>query len=364
MPTLTDEQLLSSGAFNEMVRDQADAIAIAKPLVYADYIPVVDAADEEVMAKWTGAAFAADIIADDGEAQVEDGGTVSASSQAIPNFKHGRRFNQAQIERWKRIARRIATGRDRDQYRNWQRRTADELLLGIRQRRNYVAAGVMNDGLVYDRFGVKLTGNWAMPAGLKINSVVTWDTHATATPVTDVHQAQNYRAQQGDGGTFDVGIMSLAAYSHLIQCTQFINMIQGQLGFAVTAGSFAPEDPRMYEFARNILRLKRIILDDSTYTVRNAAGTKVTARYSPIPNVLLTTEAAKGNSSEWDFANATVTESGEIDGIAEQAGPFGFITRPPELNPPQRTYWAVQRGWYRKHNDYACARIVTGAYSS
>jgi hypothetical protein len=364
--TVSDEVLLTGEAFNGVIRAASDRIDRDRPIFWDEIVPTVEAAEEELRAKFTGGAYAADIITDDGEAIVHEGGAVTIPAGSIPNLKHGRHFSQEMIERLSRIEAGNATRSDRDQFFNWRARAADDLVFGIKQRRAYLKACMMTDTIVYNRLGIQIIGTWGMPAAYKVNEVVGWDTHGSATPVTTILTTK--QTVESDSGTvLDGMILSRAAFNHMVQAAEFIARIAGLVQYSVPTGAYSPQDPKMETFALGILGLKEIRIDDAQYKVREKNGVESRHRYVPVPRVCLYSTIAKGNSLYWDFGNAITTESRMLarrgEGVV-QSGPHGFSTIPADLSPPHETLWAVQRGFPRKHDDYCSAVINTGTYTS
>lgn len=366
MATVPDDVLLQPGAFTGIVRAASDKIDRERPIIWDDLVPDVESPEEEAMVKFTGAAFAADIVGDDGEAVVHDGGGVTLVSGDIPNLKHGRHFSQQMIQRLRRLQQGRADRTDRDGFFNWRFRAADDLTFGIKQRRGYLKACMITDSIAYNRLGIKIVGTWGMPAVMKATSTIGWDTHGSATGVTDILTLKR-AASLDNGAVLDGAIASSATWYHLYQQAEFIARIQGVVTFPVQSGSFSPQDPQMETFALRILGLKEIHVDDAQYKVREKDGSITTGRYVPVPRLTLFNIQARKNAAYWAFNNVVTSESIELaaDGKAqEQSGPFGYETRPHDLNPPHRTLWAVQRGFPVKHDDYASAVLNTGTYTS
>jgi len=333
------------------------------------YSPDIPATDREILGEYNTAVRAAEIIADDAEAIVYRGGRIVPRSVAITNIKIGQHLTQEMIEQLDRLERTLGTGADAAELLDWKRRTAGEIALGIRQTRNYMKCGMLRDSFVSNRYGINLNVTFGMPAAQKVTSAVGWDTHATATPVTDVLTTKRAAALKGE--SLNRLTCSTAAFYHMVQCAEFIARIAGVVQYAVPAGAYSPQDPQMERFAIQILGLKEIVLDDATMDREEKDGTVTTVRYLPLTDVLLTSTADDGNAQAWDFANGIVTESrlaargSASDAIGgPQRGPYGFITQPPELNPPQITFWGVQRGFPRKKRKTAGAVISTGSYTS
>jgi hypothetical protein len=111
-------------------------------------------------------------------------------------------------------------------------------------------------------------------------------------------------------------------------------------------------------------------LDDRQYQTEALGGSVGTARYLPVNSVVLSSSGLDGDTSVWDFANGVVTESvvgslgsSVVGGFSAPAtGPVGYVTTPTDLNPPNVTLWAVQRGFPRRHAVAATA-VLNSVYT-
>jgi hypothetical protein len=364
------ELILNSLEFLGMVRAAAEDQNNKRPLLYDTIVPDRPATDNEIMGEWSRTTFAADIIAEDSEAPVyTPTGRTTVRTMRVPIIKFGQWLSQEMMEQADRLQQSRGTLADQTALYDWKANAANDLVLGIRQIRNYMKGCMLRDSFTYDRYAIDIDSTWGMPASQKVTATVAWDQYATATPVTDV-LTTIYEASL-NGETFDEVITSRACFNHMVRCEEFISRIAGIVQYAVPAGAYSSQDPQMEAFALQILGLKRIRFDDASFIRKERDGSETQLRYAPITDFMLMSSANDGNEQAWDFANGVVTESrfaGMTSGAANRdpgapkRGPYGYVTFPNHLNPPNITYWGVQRGFPRKKRPAASAVIDTGNY--
>ncbi len=355
---------LNSARFKTLIQDQNARYQQAFPLRFLDRTPTVNAEDDEIVGSYTGRVYAADIIADDQAAAVYEGGSFVISTNAIPNIKRGQKFGQAQLNRLGRLARGNGGADDARIFADWEAQTARDLLLSVRMTMNALICAMQIDAFNYDRLGIKLAGvTWGMPAAYKANFSTIWSNPA-ATPVTDILVLKDYAAET-DGQVFDRVTLSSTSFRYMIATTEFKELISGRLGVDIGTTAFNSRQPRMREFAADILGMT-IEIEDATVPRQAPDGLRLTDRVLPVNKAILSSTADDNNGTSMDFANGIVTESvvagivGGYDGLGgEQFGPVGYYTGPPDLNPPTVIGWGVARGFPRKHNKYATAVLTT-----
>jgi hypothetical protein len=242
---------------------------------------------------------------------------------------------------------------------NMENGIIDSLLLGLRQRRESICVARILDGFSYDRLGIKLNGvSWGTPADLKITPAHPWTDHTLGTPVTDILSAKEI-AKVRYGIEYDRLTLPLSAFRQMIQCVEFQNQVKL---FLLPGFSFAnlsiQNTQQMEELAKNVLGLKFIETYDSRSWSQDDAGNETSTRFWPINKVALTDSNSDNNVSVADFAHGVPTEvavanmipggGGMIGQLPKGTfGPIGYVTG--EHNPPQLTYWGVDRGWSRKY---------------
>lgn len=360
-------RFLNAARIRTIFTTLADTLEVRRPLIFLQRVPSVDADDDEIIGTFTGRVFAADIVADDQEAVVYQGGYFELVTNQIPNIKYGQLFTQSIIRRLNRLRRNVATQQDVTNFVNWELETANRLLLGIRWRMNQLVCAMMLDSIVYDRLGIKINGSWGMPSSLKAVSTVPWTTPATATPVTDLQVLRQDVGAEQYGVDYDRYTMSTATFLQMVATNQFQTLLSGWQQTYLPVGSFDPRDPRLMQAAEAILG-GTIARYDGHMQVRTAAGALVQQRVLPHGVVLLDSTANDGDPLVMDWANGSVTEA-EVAGLIgdpdnfgpvgeDVRGPIAYYTGKADLNPPTLTAWGVARGFPRKHNKYATAMLT------
>lgn len=357
MPTLSQMRWFSTTRFNRIIGRLAAQLEIQRPLVYLDRLPLVPAFNDELTGRFTGKILAADLIADDQEAVVQNYMTLDVVSHTAPNIKHGQRLGQRMLDRLDMLSK-IGNVAGENALRDWDTNIALNLLLGVRWRMNALACAMMIDSFAYDRLGVKIAGGtWGMPSNLKVTVGVAWSTAATATPIADILGIDQV-ARLNYGIEYDTVTMSTADFRNMVATTEFANkatLVVGTTAFLLTPAALRTKaDPQMQQLAQQVLG-KTIVLDDQVYNTRNNAGTIASTRALPTGTVLLSRRQDQGDPTVMDMANGVPTESivaGMVrtdTGLAGgQYGPIGYWTRRDDLNPPDIVAWAVSKSFPRK----------------
>jgi hypothetical protein len=373
MAVLTQWRFLNSVRLNRIIGALAAELEIKRPLVWLERCPLVAADDDEIMGRFTGKIMAADVIADDQKAVVNQSMTLELITHTIPNVKHGERIGQKTLNRLQRLKEgTLAVTSGANRFRDWEMQIAENLLLGVRWRMNMMVAAMMMDTFSYSRFGVQISGaSWGMPSNLKVTTGVTWATAATATPLADI-LAIDQVARLTYGIEFDTITMRTLDFRDMVATTEFANKATITLGamFLVTpAAILTKADPQMHALAERILG-KTIVFDDAVYNERNNDGSITTTNVLPLHKVVLTRSQDHGNANAYDMANGTPTESVTADligmgpqglGGAEQTGPVAYYTPADDaLNPPGIDAWAVARCFPRKFIPESSAVLTVG----
>jgi hypothetical protein len=344
MAILNQWRFLSTARINRIIGTLAAELEIRRPLNFLAMLPIVPAFDDELVGRFTGKIMAADIIADDQKAVVNEHLTIELNTNVIPNVKHGQRLGQKTLNRIKAIEEnRMPMVGGANRLRDWEQELVANLLLGVRWRMNMMAAAMMLDSFSYDRFGVKLASvTWGKPSDLKVTPSVSWATSATATPIADI-LAVDQTARLKYGITYDKITMSTLDFRDMIATTEFANkatLFVGGTAFLMTPAALRTRaDPEMRELATKILG-KDIVWDDTIFNERAGDGSITTTRALPLHKVLLSRKEDEGNADTWDFANGVPTESNVADmiggpaptGLGGQAfGPIAYYSAPGEL---------------------------------
>ena len=114
-------------------------------------------------------------------------------------------------------------------------------------------------------------------------------------------------------------------------------------------------------------------LSDQRYFYQTAAGAIEGTRYLPINEVIIDSSQNDGNSAVWDMAQGPVIETMLLGlnpaavvggGLPEaRRGPIGYMTFPPDLNPPNVTVWGVDCAFPRRHMPAANAHMTVGSFT-
>jgi len=360
---------------SKIFRALQDARDLPGELLFLGRTASVPAVDEEIMGRFVGRVQIADIIADDERANIYQTGKFAFESVQIPNLKHGVGLTQAMLNQLSSLDASAVTDED-GIFRNWERRTLDSLLTGVRQREEAIIMGMLLDSFSYDRLGIKMSNvSWGMPSDLKVTASPTWDTPLTAHPVDDILNLKRL-AQVRYGQIFNRMTMSLAAFTYMIATTQFQTYIKnlGIFGNNFTEALVPQANTQlMQKLAAQILGLDVIEFYDSRYWSQAPNGDTTSAPFLPITKVLFTNTAEDNNSNVRDWANGVVTES-IVQGLVPNSvngnfsgptrGPVAYVTAASaNLNPPGVTYWSVARGFSRKHRVESSAVITAGAFT-
>jgi hypothetical protein len=331
-------------------------------------VPTRRATDNEITARFIQYPQVADLIADDQRAVVYNTGKFQLSTTKVPNLKIGANVTQTQLVQLQAIAANPGSA-DADFFRDWESNTLYNLRLGIQQRIELMLVSMMTDSFVYDRLGLKVSASWGMPSDLKVTPATAWDNPA-ATPITDILTLKRL-AQVKYGVILNRLTMSLAAFNYMIATTEFANKAKVFFpqGIALVTNVSTENTDDMLRLAERVLGNGiRIVLYDAMYFSQNEAGVTSMFPFLPITKVIFDSTANDGNGQVWDLANTLVTEplvasiQGNPIGAANQVGPISYVTGVPNLNPPQLTYWAVQRCFPRKHYLQANAVLTVGAF--
>lgn len=336
--------------------------------VFSKRVPTVKAADSEITARFIQYPQVADLVADDQRAVVYNTGKFQLSSTKVPNLKIGAHMNQSQLAQVMQILSNPGAS-DINFFQDWESNTIYNLRLGIQQRVEILLAAMMTDSFVYDRLGMKISASWGMPSDLKPTSGTAWDNTA-ATPVTEILTLRRL-AQVKYGMRLNRLTMSLAAFNYMIATTEFQNRAKVfmPLGMALGTNYATENTDQMVNLAGKILDGINIVLYDQMYWSQNEAGTPSMFPYLPINKVIFDSTSNDNNRTVWDLANASVIEAmvaslgGRPIAAANAVGPISYSTFPDNLNPPEITYWAVQRCFPRKHRLQANACMTVGSFT-
>lgn len=348
--------------------------------IWTPRIPDTPALDEEITARYIDFTQIADIIADDSEAVTYAQGKMQYETVKIPNLKHGTPLNQQMLNQLDRLSGMPMGGGDLPGiFAAWENRTLQKLLLGISQRKEALLIAMLCDGLTYDRLGMKISTTWGMPSDLKVTPTFGWDDATNGTPITDLNTMRR-NAQARYGKTFNRATMSTSALQYAVKTTEFKDQAKVLFGFGLISGTPAPAIPLQSDAMMKDI-LQRIIagtsgaftieIDDRRYQSQDVNGLNTFYPFMPITKVILTDSNDDNNRNAMDWAQGEVTEAivsrlspvNIMGRIPAGYGPRAYATGNPNLNPPNITYWAVERGFPRKHQLQASGCLTVGTFT-
>jgi len=371
VPTLN--QVLSTQRISRIVEDLQDVRGISLP-AFAGRVTDQSADESEILAKITSRILAADVIADNGRARVRPSDPIRMTETKVPNLKHGMNFNQEKLNLLHRLVSGEGRVADLKSVDSFLSNSIGTLLDGIAVRRAALICAMAADDSSYNGFGIQWSNmTWGMPSDLKttLASNRRWigGNESTALPITDINTILD-TARDKYGIVYNRITMPRALLLFIVTTDEFKAMAAVWQTVSVPAGyqyGNLPA-PKLVELVGKILDIE-IELEDTVYYTENMDGTQVTNRYFNAADVVFSNTQFDGRTAVWDFANAIVTES-IVGGMGSnqmviggfsgpQEGPVGYAIGSPDLNPPDITVWAVQRGFPRKHMETATARLRT-----
>lgn len=353
---------------NRVMQGLLDPRLLPGELLFSKRVPTVRAVDSEITARFIQYPQVADLIADGQRAVVYSTGKFQLSTTKVPKLKIGANVTETMLAQIVQIMGNPGPITS-DFFSDWESATLFNLKLGVAQRVEILLVAMMTDSLVYDRLGLKVNASWGMPSDLKVTTGTAWDNIA-ATPVDDLLNLRRL-AQVKYGVKFNRITMSLAAFNYMIATTQFQNRAKTFLPTTLVLGTNFPTQNTqdMIALATRVLDGIQVVLYDQMYWSQNEAGTPSMFSYLPITKVVFDSTTNDNNRTIWDLANTQVMEAmvaslgGEGIGPRDAVGPLAYATFPENLNPPDITYWAVQRCFPRKHLLQANACLTVGAFS-
>ncbi|MGH9763687.1 MAG: major capsid protein [Blastocatellia bacterium] len=370
MPMLNGQRWLNSLRLKTILFTLAAKLDIQRPLRFLNRTAKVEAFDDELIGRFTGTIYAADILSDDQEAVTYETGKLQLVSYGIPNLKLGQRISQAILNRMSAMQYRSPLVTEVNALEQWEMRLAENLVMGVRQRMNAMICAMQIDSFNYNRLGLQISGSWGMPADLKVTPATPWTDPVNATPISDIQVLRNH-ALDVYGVLYDRMTLSHQAFDYMVSTQEFRNRATALYGFAVIPQAVNIGDRlQMEEYAGRILNMT-IEIDDAVYNERRAGGAFTRIRTLPANTVILSNTGDDNNPSVMDWGNGIVTESlvasltGNVPaGLAgEQFGPIGYYTARDDMNPPDVTAWGVARGFPRKHVPEVTAVLTVGNFT-
>ena len=340
-------------------------------LRFSSRLPKVNASPNEMFARFIGRVLIADMIARDSAAGVYSSGKMDFVSYDMPKLKIGRSLTESQLEQFNQIRTSASVGES--MILDFLGPVVENCLVGIENRKEALAVAMMRDRLDYDRLGYKASGSlWGMPSDLKVTPAIPWTAASTATPVDDVLTVRLLGSQKY-GVEFDRMTMSTTALRYAIATTEFATkaklFFRADITIANTSLMNLEMQKRLFEDVTGM----SVELSDQRYFYQTAAGAIEGTRYLPINEVIIDSSQNDGNSAVWDMAQGPVIETMLLGlnpaavvggGLPEaRRGPIGYMTFPPDLNPPNVTVWGVDCAFPRRHMPAANAHMTVGSFT-
>lgn len=352
--------LLAQRNIQRVVDSLVDIRQYPENFIQLNRVPVVNALDGEIFARFKGRVVMADILSLTGKAPLRATPEATLEQTGLPILKHGRGLNREEIRLLDRIESNMAGTRDRNMLIERIGVNTGDLVKGVWMTMNYMLYGMKLDSLLYNRKGIMFNATFGMPSDLKLTNtgVDLWSAASTATPITDVDTIRK-TAKNKYGINLNRMTLSQTAFDYAIRTDEFQDLAETLFRTGANTLTFPYQNmERMLDMATSVFGMV-IEIDDSTGVVENNDGTYSYPRNLPENKVLLDSTADDNQESVWDFANAMVEEA--IPGMVPAMigapeggpyGPFGYTTAAdPQGNPPGINMWAVGSGFPRKHEE-------------
>lgn len=360
-------RFLDNVKINAIVQTLADQLENSDKLLFLNRTEVVNAEDDEIVGKWKGSVYAADLIADDQEAPTYEAGSFQFTTTVIPKLKIGKFVSESVIKRIDRLSRSLGTQTDLDFFTNWEMQMGEQLVRGLRQRVNDLICAMHRDVFNYNRFGIQMSGvTWGMPSDLKVTAATDWSDSANSTPITDLQTIAVDTAPDIYGEQFNRVTMSSRAFKYVTLSAEFQNRIKGELRYNFGSGQINTKDTgAMRQLLSNIINMEVEIYDE-TFWVKSNNGAKTRQRVLPYNQVIFSNSSDDNSRDAFYFANGVVTESivGSMlgyDGFDGEAyGPISYY-EPGNLNPPVVQAFGVLRGFPVKMRETSTAVLTVGS---
>ncbi|HBY59057.1 MAG TPA: hypothetical protein DEH78_04505, partial [Solibacterales bacterium] len=140
-------QILQATRINAIMGTLQDARLLPQQLRFLARTPVIPAIDSEILASYQSYVYIADLIADDATAVAYNTGKFVLEANSVPNLKIGTPLTQAMLNQLNALVSNLASAEDRVMFLEWEARTVDSLLLGVRQRMEALLVAMHVGGL-------------------------------------------------------------------------------------------------------------------------------------------------------------------------------------------------------------------------
>ena len=386
--------ILAAVNLNRIFQEQTNQLSpdINRSLTWTPRAKVTDATEDELTAYTDDHVFIADVVSEDSRALIRDAGSFRFEQHKIAKIKHGFGLSGSQIKMLHRIERAAKTGSfvgDNELlgYKSYVMRRTGDLLWGVKQRAETMILGALLGGYNYDRLGIKMQGNFNMPADLKVNPAIEWS-DINATPIADMVAVINY-ALTNYGETYNRISMSYDCLGKITKTKEFKALYNdsGLFNFqpsSVTVDLRSATPQFFLPFLANVVsallakdstgnagtgRAVVFELNEDRYREHNATGVINTPeRFHPIEKVLFTNSADDNSSGGWDWGNGELIEAvlgslpgtnmiGSFEGV-QPYGPLAYATQAdPTLAAPGIVVWAAQEGGGRRIRK-SCSALI------
>ena len=370
--TFNSFRFLDNVKINTIVQTLADQLENSDKLLFLNRTEVVNSEDDEIVGKWKGSVYAADIIADDQEAPSYEAGSFQFTTTVIPKIKIGKTVPESVIKRIDRLGRSLGNQNDLAFFTDWEFQFGEGLVRGIRQRVNEMICAMQRDSYTYNRNGIDLgTVTWGMPSDLKVTVATDWSDAVNSTPITDLQTIAVDTAPDAYGEQYNRVTMSSRAFKYVTQSAEFQNRIKGELRYNFGTGQINLKDTgAMRTLLANIINMTVEVYDE-TFWEKSNNGAKVRKRVLPYNQVIFSNSSDDNNRDVSFFANGVVTESivGSLYGYdgfegGEAFGPISYYEPGHNLNPPVVEAFAVVRGFPVKIRETSTAVLTVGSGSN
>lgn len=352
----------------EIVDAVQDVRQVPGSLIFRNRVNKVPATDADIIARFLSQGHIADIVADDQKATTYQAARIKFEANLIPNFKLGRTLTQEDIKRLEYLAKNPADDVESDAFEAYFTREAEALFEAIEWREETILIGMELDSFTYSRGGMILNLSWGMPSELKLTATNAWTDQTNATPFSDILNLALI-ARTKYGKLYNRVKMSTPAFRLATRTVEFTNQVRN---FFINAGQPIPSIPyNSVDMLRGLVGTitnMQVELYDFRYPVHPTSGAAPTyTPFLPLNQVILDSTENDRNNRVKDFATGVVTESivgnrgGTLVGnFVPTTGIFTYASGPADLNPPNETVWAVERGMPRKKDEAMTAVINVG----
>src|SRR5205823_8415300 len=151
-----------------------------------------------------------------------------------------------------------------------------ERIESIRDRANWMCAGMLIGSLTYFRNGVNFTVTFQMPSDSRQAVAIAWAGNpTTAVPITDINNLANYTALTY-GFRPNRITLTRTDFLNLIATTQVKNLSQAIIGIPATNAINTANLPLMQNYIGSMLGGWTVEIDDHLYRTEEADGSVTT----------------------------------------------------------------------------------------